>query len=167
MRYHVRRADREIKDPEKLDRILKETRYVTVALSMDNKPYLVSLSHSYDEDARCIYFHCASLGKKMDYFKNNPQVWGQAIIDNGYEDGICNHLYVTAMFSGTVELVEGFEEKRRILYHLFANQERSKSSGEVDSHFTRIGEDYEVDGVTVGKIVLDEITGKVSGGTEY
>lgn len=133
---------------------------------MDNTPYLVSLSHSYDEDARCIYFHCAGLGKKMDYIKANPLVWGQAIIDNGYEDGICNHLYVTAMFSGTVELVEGIEDKRRILYNLFANQERIKS-GEDDSHFTRIGEDYEVDGVTVGKIVLDEITGKASGGTEY
>lgn len=167
MRYHVRRADREIKDPGKLDRILKDSRYVTVALCMGNTPYLVSMSHSYDEDARCIYFHCASLGKKMDYMRANPRVWGQAIIDNGYEDGICNHMYVTAMFSGTVELVEGVEEKRRILYHLFANQDRGESSGPVDSHFKRIGEDYEVDGVTVGRIVLEEITGKVSGGTEY
>jgi nitroimidazol reductase NimA-like FMN-containing flavoprotein (pyridoxamine 5'-phosphate oxidase superfamily) len=167
MRYHVRRADREIKDPGKLDKILKESRYVTVALCMGNRPYLVSLSHIYDEDSRCIYFHCASLGKKMDYMMKNPQVWGQAIIDNGYEDGKCNHLFVTAMFSGTVELVEDIGDKRRILYHLFANQERDKSSGEVDSHFTRIGEDFEVDGVTVGRIVLDEITGKVSGGADY
>ena len=103
----------------------------------------------------------------MDYIKNNPQVQGQAIIDNGYEDGKCNHLYVTAMFSGTVELVEGLEGKRRIMYQLFANQERVKHSGEVDSHFTRIGKDSELNAVTVGKIVLDEITGKVSGGTDY
>jgi nitroimidazol reductase NimA-like FMN-containing flavoprotein (pyridoxamine 5'-phosphate oxidase superfamily) len=167
MKYHVRRADREIKDPEKLDKILKESRYVTIALCMGNTPYLVSLSHSYDKDTKCLYFHCASLGKKMDYIRNNPQVWGQAIIDNGYEDGKCNHLYVTAMFSGTVELVESLEDKKRIMYQLFANQERVKHSGEVDPHFTRIGKDSELNGVTVGKIVLDEITGKVSGGTDY
>ena len=62
MKYHVRRADREIKDSGKLDKILKESRYVTIALCMDNTPYLVSLSHSYDEDAKCFYVHCASLG---------------------------------------------------------------------------------------------------------
>ena len=162
MRYHVRRTDRELEDPKKLESILKEARYVTIALCNDNMPYLVSLSHSYDEEARSVYFHCASLGKKMDYIRSNPQVWGQAIIDSGYENGKCNHLYVTAMFSGKVELVEGIDEKRRIMYQLFANQERVKTD-EVDSHFTRIGKDSEMKGVTVGRIVLDEITGKVSG----
>jgi nitroimidazol reductase NimA-like FMN-containing flavoprotein (pyridoxamine 5'-phosphate oxidase superfamily) len=76
MKYHVRRMDREIKDPAKLERVLKETRYITIALCKDNEPYLVSLIHSYDEDAKCLYFHCASAGKKLDYIKVNPTSLG-------------------------------------------------------------------------------------------
>jgi len=46
MKYHMRRMDRAVTEPEKLERILKEARYVTVAMCKDNIPYLVSLSHS-------------------------------------------------------------------------------------------------------------------------
>ena len=49
MSFHVRRKDREITDPEEMRQVLKTTQYVTVALCMDNEPYLVSLSHGYDK----------------------------------------------------------------------------------------------------------------------
>jgi nitroimidazol reductase NimA-like FMN-containing flavoprotein (pyridoxamine 5'-phosphate oxidase superfamily) len=172
MKYHVRRIDREIKDPAKLERVLKETRYITIALSKDNVPYLVSLSHSYDEEAKCLYFHCASAGKKLDYMRSNPRVWGQAIIDRGYVDGECNHLYVTTMFEGRIELVEDIPEKRRIMSYLFTHQERGSEVsgsrvGEVDPHLVRIGKDAELRSTTVGRIILDGMTGKHSKDTEY
>ena len=163
MKYHIRRKDREIQDTEKIREILTEARYVTIALSMENKPYLVSLSHCYDRDANCLYFHCAKQGRKMDYIENNPHVWGQAIRDKGYMDGKCNHLYATVMFSGVVELVEDIGEKRRIFNLMFVNQERIKPEGESDPHLIRIEKDSELSNVAVGKILLDEITGKVSG----
>ena len=160
--------DREIKDPEKLEKLLKETKYITIALCRDNIPYLVSLSHSYDEDANCIFFHCASAGKKLDYMKSNPQVWGQAIIDRGYVDGECNHLYVTAMFGGRVELIEEIDEKRRIMSRMFSHQEKHPAvPGEVDPHAIRIEKDAELKGMTVGKIIIEEFTGKFSKDTVY
>jgi uncharacterized protein len=160
--------DREIMDLTKLERVLKETRYITIALSLDNQPYLVSLSHSYNEVSKYLYFHCASTGKKLDYMNSNPRVWGQAIIDRGYVDGKCNHLYVTAMFDGTVELVEDLTEKRRILSHMFANQENKHvAPDEVDPHFIRIGKDAELRNITVGKIKILELTGKISKDTEF
>lgn len=162
--------DREIKDPAKLEKVLKETQYITIALCIDNVPYLVSLSHSYDEDAKCLYFHCASEGKKLDYMKSNPRIWGQAIIDRGYVDGECNHLYVTAMFGGRVELVEDIAEKRRIMSYMFAHQERKPAASgeaEVDPHVIRIGKDAELRGTTVGRIIIEELTGKISKDTEY
>ncbi len=173
MKYHVRRIDREIKDPAKLERVLKETRYITIALCKDNTPYLVSLSHSYDEEAKCIYFHCASAGKKLDYMRSNPKVWGQAIIDRGYVEGECNHLYVTTMFEGKVELVEDISEKRRIMSYLFTHQMRSsepsgsQTNEEVDPHMVRIGKDTELKGTTVGRIIVEGLTGKHSKDTEY
>jgi nitroimidazol reductase NimA-like FMN-containing flavoprotein (pyridoxamine 5'-phosphate oxidase superfamily) len=170
MKYHMRRMDREIKDNAKLEKVLKETRYITIALCLDNVPYLVSLSHSYDEDSKCLYFHCASSGKKLDLMKSNPQVWGQAIIDRGYVNGKCNHLYVTAMFGGRVELIEDINEKRRIMSYLFTHQEMKPTvSGgvEIDPHVTRIGKDSELRGTTVGRIIIEELTGKISKDTEY
>jgi hypothetical protein len=57
--------DRAITDPAKLERVLKETLYITVAMCKDNVPYLVSLSHAYDPKGKHLYFHCASEGKKL------------------------------------------------------------------------------------------------------
>ena len=80
MTFHVRRKDREITNVPELLQVLKATKYVTVALCMDNKPYLVSLNHGYDEAKNCLYFHCAPEGKKLVYQKANNIVWGQAVL---------------------------------------------------------------------------------------
>jgi hypothetical protein len=167
MKYHMRRMDRAITDPEKLERVLKETHYITVAMCKDNVPYLVSLSHVYDPEGKRLYFHCAPEGKKLDYMKANPRVWGQAIIDHGYVDGKCNHLYVTAMFEGTVHLAEDTAEKRRIMNYLFTRQEKPSPTGEVDPHLARIGKDTEIGRTTIGWITVEELTGKKSAEVKF
>lgn len=111
MRYHVRRKDKEITDEEDMKKILKSTQYVTVAMSKENDPYLVSLSHGYDEDRNCVYFHCAKEGKKLDYLTANDRVWCQAVVDRGYYQGECSHLYASVMFSGRVVLLDERDEK--------------------------------------------------------
>jgi len=112
MTYHLRRRDLEITDVRILKKILKSTKYVTLALSKDNQPYLVSLSHGYDEDRNCIYFHCAPEGKKLDYLRSNNVVWGQALVDHGYSQGECDHLYASVHFSGRVTFINKLDEKR-------------------------------------------------------
>ncbi len=112
MTYHLRRKDLEITDISVLRRILKSTKHVTIALCMNNEPYLVTLSHGYDEKRNCIYFHCASEGKKIDYMKANSTVWGQAMLDHGYVEGQCSHNFATVQFQGKVTFLDGFEEKR-------------------------------------------------------
>lgn len=84
MTYHMRRKEKEIVDSNVLKKILKSVKYVTLALSMNDQPYLATLSHGYDEKHSCIYFHCAKEGKKIDYLKANNTVWGQAMLDYGY-----------------------------------------------------------------------------------
>jgi hypothetical protein len=76
MRYHVRRGDKEIRDEETMRKALKSTSYVTLAMCRDGEPYLVSLSHCFDEAGNCLYFHCAPEGKKLDFLRANPRVWG-------------------------------------------------------------------------------------------
>ena len=115
MRYHMRRADKEFTEPEKIRKVLKDTCYVTISMARDDEPYLVSLSHGYDEESNCIYFHCASEGKKLDFMRANPLVWGQVILDYGYIEKECTHHYVTVMFRGRVSFIENEEEKLRAL----------------------------------------------------
>jgi nitroimidazol reductase NimA-like FMN-containing flavoprotein (pyridoxamine 5'-phosphate oxidase superfamily) len=113
MTFHVRRREKEITDERLLKKILKNSKYVTIALSMNNQPYLVSLSHGYDEEHNCLYFHCAKEGKKLHYLKANNTVWGQALLDHGYsEDEECTQLYASVHFSGKVTLIENITEKR-------------------------------------------------------
>jgi nitroimidazol reductase NimA-like FMN-containing flavoprotein (pyridoxamine 5'-phosphate oxidase superfamily) len=114
MSFHVRRKDREITDSSELKRVLKSAKYVTIALCMDNEPYLVSLSHGYDEARNCLYFHCAPEGKKLVFWKANNSVWGQAMLDYGVTDE-CDYAYTSVHFKGTVTLIEDLSEKRHAI----------------------------------------------------
>ena len=111
MSYHMRRKDKEITDLSAMKKILKATKYVTLALSKDDVPYVVTLSHGYDEEGHCIYFHCAGEGKKLDYMRANRLVWGQALLDHGYVEVECSHNYATVVFSGWVTFLESLEDK--------------------------------------------------------
>ena len=114
MVFHVRRQDREITDPEEMRKTLKAADSITIALCMNNEPYLVSLSHGYDEARNCIYFHCAPEGKKIVYMKANNKVWGQAVVNYRLK-GECNYTYTCVHFSGTVKLIDDPAEKHHAL----------------------------------------------------
>jgi len=109
--YHLRRQDKAVTDPTELVKPLIEAEYITLALSYEDHPYLATLSHGYDAENNCLYFHCAFEGKKVEYLKANPKVWGQALIDGGYQHGSCDHLYHTAQFSGTVAFIDDLDER--------------------------------------------------------
>jgi nitroimidazol reductase NimA-like FMN-containing flavoprotein (pyridoxamine 5'-phosphate oxidase superfamily) len=81
---------------------------------MDDEPYLVSLSHGYDEAANCLYFHCADEGKKLVYIKANSKVWGQAVLDYGVTDE-CDYAYTCVHFKGEIFLIHDLDEKRHAI----------------------------------------------------
>ncbi|MGD2200279.1 MAG: pyridoxamine 5'-phosphate oxidase family protein [Candidatus Bathyarchaeota archaeon] len=156
MRFHVRRKDKEITDEGVMKKILKSTQYVTLAMARDNKPYLVSLSHGYDEENHCIYFHCAKEGKKLEYLKENPNVWGQALIDRSYKQGECDHLYITVMFQGKVTFLEDIDER----WHAISLMTR-----QLDKNAEKMIADRKPDSMgqaLIGKISIDYMSGKKS-----
>ena len=113
MAYHMKRKDKEITDVAVLRKILNSAKHVTIALCKDNQPYLATLSHGYDEKRNCIYFHCAKEGKKLDYLRSNNTIWGQAMLDYGYSEDKCNHLFATVQFQGEATLLDKLDEKRQ------------------------------------------------------
>ena len=139
---------------------MEKARYVTLAMLKDNLPYLVSLSHGYNHDEKCVYFHCADQGKKLDYLRDNPRVWGQALLDYGYDENECSQHYATVMFSGEASFIEDENEKWDILADmtkkLVADPERLIRARNRATVMTTI----------VGKIKIEHMTGKKSDSVE-
>ena len=158
MRYHMRRKDKELTEPQHIKKILESAEYVTIAMSMNEQPYLVSLSHGYNEKRKCIYFHCSNHGKKIEYLKSNNKVWGQALLDYKFTEskGDCSHQYASVHFSGKVVFIENPEEKR-----LAINSMIRKLSSDPEKIIDEIS--YKrLEKTTIGRIELEYLTGKKS-----
>jgi nitroimidazol reductase NimA-like FMN-containing flavoprotein (pyridoxamine 5'-phosphate oxidase superfamily) len=153
MSFHVRRKDREITDADALKKVLKSTKYVTVALCMNNEPYLVSLSHGYDEAANCLYFHSADEGKKLVYIKANSKVWGQAVLDYGVTDE-CDYAYTSIHFRGKVSIIEDLSEKQHAI-EVMVRQLSEKPDGKLAEI-----KPEKLAKTTMGRIDLDYMSGK-------
>jgi nitroimidazol reductase NimA-like FMN-containing flavoprotein (pyridoxamine 5'-phosphate oxidase superfamily) len=154
--YHMRRKDKEIGDVVALKKILRSTKHVTVALCMNNQPYLVTLSHGYDENRNCIYFHCAKEGKKLDYLRSNNAVWGQAMLDYGYSEGECNHLFATVQFQGNVVLLGNLDEKRQAIECMIRQLNRNP-----EALISKITPER-LESTVFGRIDIDCMSGKKS-----
>ena len=156
MKYHMLRHDKEITDEETLKKILKTTQYVTLAMVKDNEPYLVSLSHGYDEENHCIYFHSAKKGKKLDFMRANPVVWGQALLDHGYVEIECSYNFASVMFSGKVSFIEDKEERWKAISLM--NRQLDPNAEEMIAN----RKPESLDRAVIGKIVIDYWSGKKS-----
>ena len=153
MSFHVRRKDREITDAAEMRQVLKATKYVTVALCMEDESYLVSLSHGYDEAKNCLYFHCAPEGKKLVYLKANSKVWGQAVLDFGVTDE-CDYAYTSVHFSGKMHLIDDLKEKQHAIEVLVR-----QVSLNPEAKLSKIKPE-KLSKTTMGRIDIDYMSGK-------
>jgi nitroimidazol reductase NimA-like FMN-containing flavoprotein (pyridoxamine 5'-phosphate oxidase superfamily) len=153
MSFHVRRKEREITDTDEMKQVLKKTSYVTVALCMNNEPYLVALNQGYDQTKNCLYFHCAPEGKKLIYAKANPNVWGQAVLDFGVTEE-CDYAYTSVHFQGKLSLITDIDEKKHAMEVLV----RQVSPNPVEK-LAKIKPE-KLASTTMGKIEVTYISGK-------
>lgn len=115
-RYHSRRPEKMINELSEMIDLIRSHKIMSLALCKDNQPYLVTVNYGFVEQSNCFYFHSAQIGKKIDYLRANPIVWGQILQDIGYLHGQCNHAYKTVQFKGKVEFVTDITEIRDALY---------------------------------------------------
>ena len=151
----IRRKEKAITDEIEMREILTRAQYITIAMSVNNEPYLVTLSHGYDSKSNCIYFHCASEGKKVEILQQNNLVWGQALIDRGYVQGKCDHLFATTQFRGRVIFVTDMDEK----YHALRVMIRALED-EPECVETEQLKEKSVARVHIGRIDIEFMTGK-------
>lgn len=153
----IRRTEKAIESEDEIIAILKKAKYITIAMSIDDEPYLATLSHGYDEENYCIYFHCAQEGKKIDILKKNNIVWGQALDDLGYVDGACDHLYATTQFRGRVLFIDDIDEKKHALKIMIKDLE-----ADPDKVMKELITKKSLKRVNIGRIDIEFMTGKKS-----
>jgi uncharacterized protein len=113
--YHLRRIEKDMPDRAQQLEVLRGRQFLTLAMCRDNRPYLVNFNYIYLEEENCFYVHSAGEGRKLDYLRANPRVWGQVIEDRGYIAGKCSHAYRSVMFEGTAEFVTDEDQMLRAL----------------------------------------------------
>ena len=155
--YHLRRHDKAIESAEDCAGILASVRTISLAMCADNEPYLITLNHGWDSDQRCLYFHSAPTGKKIDILRENSRVWGMAVEDLGYLDGKCDHAYRSVMFGGSVNFIDDDADKRHAL-EIMIRQHESDPEAVIAEQLT----EARVAGTTIGRIDIDKMSGKES-----
>ena len=153
--YHQRRPEKTISDETEILDIIAAQGIMTLALSKDNQPYLVTVNYGFEKSKRCFYFHCGPAGKKIDFLKANPVVWGQVLEDNGYRDGECDHAFRSVHFRGRVTFLEGDADKRHavnlMIDHLESDPETVKK---------RFEKPDSLDKTLLVRIQVEELTAK-------
>lgn len=153
-KYHLRRKEK-VMEKDEIIHVLKRNMILTIALSKDNIPYLITMDYAFHEQEMCFYFHCARTGKKIDYLLSNPEVWGQVLEDDGYILNECSHAYKSVHFKGQVKFFEEIARKKEILSFMIDQFEQNPEPVK-----TRFITDSSMENVRVGKIQITEIMGK-------
>lgn len=135
-RYHLQKKEREIRDIGELLAIIKNGKYLTIAMCKDNEPYIVTLSYGYDEAKNAFYFHSRRKGLKYEFIGHNPDVCATVIEDRGYIMNECAHEFRSVIIWGKMCLVNTLEEKKHgmdiLLKHLEENPDRIKQESLFD-----------------------------------
>jgi len=162
MPFHLRRVDREIRDPRVLKGLLKRSSHMVLAMVDGCEPYAVPLDYTYDERENAVYFHGAAEGRKVDALRRNPRVWGLVVLDNGFGEGQCVNLYASAMFSGEAVFVADRSVKVRVLNDLAERTNRDPTAAKKRIQGMAEGEQSPLDSLAVYRIVIENLTGKRS-----
>lgn len=112
----MRRSDREVKDFNDIVEIIKKCDVCRVAFNDTPYPYIVPMNFgvTVEEGNITLYFHCATVGKKLDLLAKNNNVSFE--MDCSHElvtvtkNGSCTMAYESVMGTGEIE-VAAEEEK--------------------------------------------------------
>ena len=155
-KYHMQKSERENIDRSVIDQVIQNGKFLTLALSDQNQPYILTLNYGYDPQTQTLYFHTAKRGLKLAIIKNNPLARGTIVEDHGYIKEVCSHAYRSVVFTGEISLLETLAEKRSgmetMLHHL------EKDPDIIRKRLLARGETYE--NVVIMQLKIEEITGK-------
>lgn len=153
----MRRKEREVRDREKLEEILRACHCCRVGFIDHGQVYIVPVNfgYVYEEGKLVFYFHGAKEGRKISLIKENPLAGFE--MDTGYElktaDVACGYsaYYQSITGQGRVSIVEDAEEKKKGLRAVMSHE-----TGNSEWEF----QDQMLKTVCVWKLAVEEIAGK-------
>jgi nitroimidazol reductase NimA-like FMN-containing flavoprotein (pyridoxamine 5'-phosphate oxidase superfamily) len=144
-----------IHDRDEIEAIIRGSLACRLALSDDNRPYVVPLSFGYENNT--LYFHSASEGKKVEILKKNTNVCFEFDIDHEVvqAEKPCkwSMKYRSVIGFGKGSLVEDLEEKR-------------KGLDAIMQHYAGRSFEYlepAIESTVIIKVEIESMTGKKSG----
>ena len=111
-------SEKFIESCEEMEKLLHEETIGYLGLSVEGTPYVVPLNYAYVEGR--ILFHCATMGKKLDYLKANPQVCFTVGRQSGEvrrhaEGNPCHVDSDSVICYGKARIIEDPEERKEVL----------------------------------------------------
>lgn len=151
----MRRKDREVQNSVEIFDVLNRCNTIRIGMQGNKFPYVVPVSFGMEivNDKAVIYFHCAKQGLKVDLLRANPSVCVEGDIFirvEKTEHGITAR-YESVIGFGECQLITDIDEIKHGLKVLLDHY------GYHDYPLDRC---MGINHVLIGKIVLDEITGK-------
>lgn len=145
-----------IQDSQQIETILSTAKFLHLALSDAETPYIVPMSFGYKE--KVIYLHSSREGRKIDILKRNPRVCFEVDIETEVitAEDPCkyNVRYRSVIGHGQAKFLEDYNEKVEGLTVL-------------SEHYGKKGpfefEEWKVNRLCVIKIEIEKMTGKESG----
>jgi nitroimidazol reductase NimA-like FMN-containing flavoprotein (pyridoxamine 5'-phosphate oxidase superfamily) len=154
----MRRKEQEITDRAAIKSIIAKSTVCRLALSEDDRPYIVPLCFGYEDNA--LYFHTAREGKKIDILKKNNRVCFEVDCDHELvtNETACkwSMKYRSVVGSGEASLIDDPEAKRKALDSIM-------------QHYGGRPSDYSAaatDKMLIIKVEIESMTGKYSGWLE-
>ncbi|SDG90259.1 Nitroimidazol reductase NimA, pyridoxamine 5'-phosphate oxidase superfamily [Fervidobacterium changbaicum] len=150
----MRRKDRELSTKEAIE-LLKIGEYGFLATWDGKYPYAVPVNYVYKDGA--IYFHCASVGKKLDNISFQKNASFSVVTKSKLLPDKLSTAYDSVIAFGQARIIEGGEKKMALLelIHKYAPQLYERFSQPNIEELER-----ECANTTVVKLVVEHITGK-------
>jgi len=149
----MRKTEREIKDREEIESIIKQAQVCRVGFSDGNIPYIVPMNFGYKDN--CLYFHCAAEGKKLDIIRQNNNVCFEIDVDVQ----IVKSAERVCKWSTKYRSVIGFGKA----YILNDWREKAAALNTITGHYGAERHDFtekELERVYIIKIAISSMTGK-------
>jgi len=151
----MRRKDKEITGQEALDEIMKKAQVCRLGVSYESMAYIIPMSFGYADQV--LYFHSGPGGRKLMILRENPKACFEVEVDTAVipsEHG-CNWTmrYQSVIGFGEVQFIEDLKEKRKA-FQIIMQQYGDN---------LKMGEEAELAGITIFKLVVSSMTGKKSG----
>jgi nitroimidazol reductase NimA-like FMN-containing flavoprotein (pyridoxamine 5'-phosphate oxidase superfamily) len=152
-----RNMEKDIISKDDIFDIIRSQKLLTIAMCVDNEPYLATLDYGFEGAIPCFYFQVSKTGRKNEILRKNPYVFGQIHEDRGYVQGACDHAFRMVQFKGKVAFLSDPDEIAlgisRMMDHLESNpagmKDRILSKGYLDS-------------TIIGRIDILEMSGKIN-----